>query len=98
MMIPKGKRWRRSRRLFPLYQFSRRRKGMAGFGRETAAARTRVFGGGGRRRTKDLTGGTHLSASESVRAAADWTGPTWAEEREERGFGPAFGPKLKEDF
>ena len=53
-------------------------------------------GGGGDARKTDPTSGAHLSATERARAAADWAG--WAEEGEKRGFGPAFGPKPKEDF
>jgi hypothetical protein len=46
------------------------------------------------------TGGAHLSAAERERrAAARRTGPAGPRERErEKGFGPAFGPKPKEDF
>nr|BAD25936.1 hypothetical protein [Oryza sativa Japonica Group]BAD26218.1 hypothetical protein [Oryza sativa Japonica Group] len=59
-------------------------------------------GGGGARRTTTLTSGPHLSATaRERRAAARRIGPAGPRERErgkERGFGPAFGPKPKEDF
>nr|BAC84547.1 hypothetical protein [Oryza sativa Japonica Group] len=55
--------------------------------KETTAAHARVSSGGRREEDDDLTGGPHLSASEGARAraAADWTGPTWAE-RERKEF------------
>ena len=46
--------------------------------------------------TTTLTGGAHLSVGEREESGgSDWAG--WAEERE-KGFGPTFGPKTKEDF
>ncbi len=68
-------------------------------GKQRRHGSARVSGGGGAMKTTTLTSGAHLSAAERERrAAARRTGPDWAEEREKRGFGPAFGPKPKEDF
>src|SRR5512142_1487717 len=93
MMIPKGKRWRRSRRSFPLYQFGRRRKDAAEFGRRRRRRRARVCG---RRRPKeeDKTDRWGPPVSERERATARRTGPTWAEKRERR-FWAGFRPKAK---
>ena len=89
--------------MFPLKRFHRRRKDSSGFGRRRRRRGARVSGGGGARRKTGLTDGPHLSATEREKRAAAQTGPTWAdwpgrEKRKERGFGPAFGPKPKEDF
>ena len=53
-------------------------------------------GGGGRRKKTRLTGGAHLSASGRERRLSGLgrLGPRG----EREGFGPAFGPKPKEDF
>jgi hypothetical protein len=86
--------------LFPLNQFGRRRKGSTEFGKRRRRGSARVSGGG-RREEDDGSDRRAPPVSDSERerrAAARQTGPDWAEEERESGFGPAFGPKPKEDF
>ena len=66
--------------------------------KETAAACARVSGGGGRRRKTAPTNGAHLSERERGERRLGGLGRTGPREREREGFGPAFGPKPKENF